>query len=78
MPVHLTQTKSYRPCQSSPASDLQKLEKLFLRNTLSTPALDESIDVLTHIGIYQVAHGVAVTGVDKIDIAPIVIYTVYG
>ena len=53
--VHLGQIKSYRLCQSAPAPDFHKLEKLFLGKTLPTPALEESETVPPHIGIYQVA-----------------------
>ena len=56
--VHLARKKNSRPCQSTPAPDFHKLEKLFLKKTLPTPAFDESKTVLPHIDIYQVADDV--------------------
>ena len=53
--VHLAHIKSYRPRQSAPAPDFHQLEKLFLRKTLPTSALEESETVPPQIIIYQVA-----------------------
>ena len=70
--VHLAHIKPYRPRQSAPAPDFNKLEELFLGKTLPTAALEESEAVSPHIGIMSVA------SVDKGDIIPITISIVYG
>ena len=53
--VHLAHIKSYRPRQSAPTPDFHKLENIFLKQSLPAPALDESVTVLPHIDIYQIA-----------------------